>query len=280
MPGIDAPVESDAPPQIEAAERVRRLLAPEALGDDRFAIDTSAHLSGHLFGGLVAAQSLHAAYSTVELPRRIQSVHMYFLRAGHPELPIEFELHRDTDGRSFSARRVVANQEGQAIFSMICSFHGPEQVPQVLPALPTDVTDPPAPEEAVTVDIDGLVELRRDLVEGDDHPDARVSQSMWVRALGPLPDDVVVHDCLLLYASDLGSPWHLARPEGTNVGPSLDHSVWVHQRTRMDEWHHLRHDPVALADARGLYTGRIWRADGTHVATVAQENLVRLISPS
>ena len=205
----------------------------------------------------------------------MQSVHAYFLRTGRPELPIEFELHRDTDGRSFSARRVVASQAGRPIFSMICSFHVPEQTPERLRPMPDPPTAPPAGGDHLTLDLDGLFELRRDLVEGDDHQDPRVSGSMWVRALGPLPDDAVVHDCLLLYASDHGTPWHVARPEGTDVGPSLDHSVWVHQRTWMDQWHHLRHEPTALADARGLYTGGMWRADGTHVATVAQENLIR-----
>jgi acyl-CoA thioesterase-2 len=277
VPSRDDPSPPDEPAlsATATAEHLRRLIAPEALGDDRFGIDTSGLVEGHLFGGLVAAQSIHAAYTTVAAPRRIQSLHAYFLRRGRPDLPLEFEVHRDTDGRAFSARRVAALQEGRPIFTTVCSFHVPEETAELLQPLPGEVGPPPSADEELTADLGGLFELRREVVEGDDHEDHRVSGSMWVRAVGPLPDDPVVHDCLLLYASDLGTPWHVAKPPGMWVGPSLDHSVWLHRRTRMDEWHHLRHDPMALADARGLYTGRMWRADGTHVATVAQENLLR-----
>jgi acyl-CoA thioesterase-2 len=98
---------------------------------------------------------------------------------------------------------------------------------------------------------------------------------MWFRAAAPLPDDGVLSDCLMLYVSDYGTPWHAAAPAGLDVGPSLDHSVWFRRRSRLDEWHHIRHEPMALSDARGLYVGQVWRADGTQVLTVAQENLIR-----
>jgi acyl-CoA thioesterase-2 len=262
-----------------AGELARELLAPEPLGHDRFAIDVSAHIEGHLFGGLVAAQSLHAGFATVDPARRAQSMHAYFLRPGRPELPIEFEVHRDTDGRSFSARRVAAIQAGKPIFTMVCSFHVPEETGEQLRAIPPVATRPPEPGDVdIESDLGGLFELRRDLVDGDDHVDRRVGKMIWVRAVGALPDDPVIHDCLLLCASDMGTPWHVARPDDMHVGPSLDHSVWFHRRTRLDAWHHLSHEPEAMADGRGLYTGRIWSADGAQVATVAQENLLRPIS--
>lgn len=251
------------------------LLRPHLVGGDRFAIDISAHVEGHLFGGLVAAQALHAAYETVDEPRWAQSAHAYFLRRGRPELPIEFQVHRDTDGRSFSARHVVATQEGAPIFRMICSFHVPEETAEVLQPLRD-----PAPLDETTYfetanSLNGYFDVRRVVAEGPEPIDRRVTGRLWARVAGTLPDDPRLHDCLLFYISDLGSPWNMEAPAHLKVLTSLDHAVWIHRRTRLDEWHYIDLEPGSLADARALYAGRVWHHRGTHVASIAQENLVR-----
>jgi acyl-CoA thioesterase-2 len=273
-----APDGADDAPNADGSadvELLRSLIGPRPLGDDRFTIDISAHVEGHLFGGLVAAQALHAAYATVDGARHVQSAHAYFLRRGRPELPIEFQVHRDTDGRSFSARHVAAAQEGSPIFRMICSFHVPEPTAEVLQPMPA-VVPPPTSMVVETVNSLGdCFEVRRAVVAGTEPLERRSTGRLWARAAGPLPDDPILHDCLLFYVSDLGSPWNMEAPAHLKVLTSLDHAVWLHHRTRMDEWHYIDLEPGSLADARALYAGRVWRHDGTHVASIAQENLVR-----
>jgi acyl-CoA thioesterase-2 len=273
-PDLRVPSDDDACGTANV-EHLLAVIAPEAAGDDRFVIDVSAHVEGHLFGGLVAAQALHAAYTSVAPGRKAQSAHAYFLRRGRPELPIEFEVHRDTDGRSFSARRVVAIQEGLPIFTMVCSFHVPEETLEILQPMPDDLTPPTSWPLNTNHDLDGCFEVRHPLVDPDEPPDRRLPAHLWVRVAGTLPDDPMLHDCLLFYVSDMGTPWNVQTPPRMQVLASLDHAVWLHRPTRMDEWHHLDLRTGALADARAFYTGRMWRADGTHVASIAQENLMR-----
>jgi acyl-CoA thioesterase-2 len=259
-------------------ERLLALISPAPIADNRFAIDVSEHVEGHLFGGLVAAQALHAAYTTVDGSRRAQSAHAYFLRRGRPELPIEFEVHRDTDGRSFSARRVAATQEGRPMFTMVCSFHVPEETERVLPSMPEGVADPTSLPIQLLHTLDGCFEVRHPEVAEVDDVEVGVPGLLWIRAAGPLPDDPMLHDCLLFYASDMGMPWNVMAPAHEHTIVSLDHAIWLHGSTRMDEWHHLALEPVALADSRGHYTGRMWHHSGAYVASLAQENLIRPIT--
>jgi acyl-CoA thioesterase-2 len=100
------------------------------------------------------------------------------------------------------------------------------------------------------------------------------NDQLWVRALGPLPDDPVLHDCLRFCASDMGTPWNVVSGDGKAL-VSLDHAIWFHQRARMDEWHYLDLEPHAFMSGRGFYTGRMWHQGGAQVASIAQENLVR-----
>lgn len=262
-------------PATDLIERLVALIGPEPIGENQFVIDISEHVEGHLFGGLVAAQALHAAYRTVAEDRRAHSAHAYFLRRGRPELPIEFEVHRDTDGRSFSARRVAAMQEGMPIFTMVCSFHVSEESTELLQPMPDDVEPPEAMGLDIKHSLGGCFEIHGGASAAGMPGDPRDSGRLWVRAVGPLPDDPMLHDCLRFYASDLGSPWNTRAPAHLRVMVSLDHAVWLHRRTRMDEWHYLDLEALALMDARGFYTGTMWHVDGSQVASIAQENLVR-----
>src|SRR5271156_5780131 len=79
-----------------------------------------------IFGGLVIAQALLAAYGTVE-KSLCHSIHCYFLRPGDPSVPILYEVDRARDGRSFTSRRVTAIQHGEQIFNLAGSFQHPEE---------------------------------------------------------------------------------------------------------------------------------------------------------
>jgi acyl-CoA thioesterase len=271
---LDSKVRAQRSPDTEG---LLALITPQPSGRDRFIIDVSGSVQGHVFGGLIAAQALSVAYATVDPARFAQSAHGYFLRRANPGTPIEFEVLRDTDGRSFSARRVTVMQEGLPIFTMLCSFHVPEVTTEILRPMPDDVPPPTSLPLETFVPIDDGFEIRCVLPETSDHEeDTRVPARMWVRVKGPLPEDPIVHDCLLFYASDIGTAWNIRSLSHLRVTTSLDHAIWLHRRPiRMDEWHYIDLQPGGFIDARGVYMGQIWHHDGTHVASVAQENLLR-----
>jgi acyl-CoA thioesterase II len=247
-----------------------------------------------VFGGQVAGQALVAAGRTVPADREVHSLHAYFIRPGDPRVPIVYEAERVRDGRSFTTRRVLAIQHGEAIFSLSASF----QLPQagLEHSEPPDL-DVPSPEslpdmgERIARGGDGgwLARVPRPIdMRFVDEPvwsAARTGAStdpvrVWMRADGTLRDDRLLHVCLLTYASDmtlLGSvvSRHDVRPGGVQMA-SLDHAMWFHRPFRADEWLlYTCYSPTA-SGSRGLATGRFTTEDGTLVATTVQEGLVRL----
>jgi acyl-CoA thioesterase-2 len=245
---------------------------------------------GRLFGGLVAAQSVVAAGRTVA-EGALHSLHAYFLRPGRHRVPIRFVVDRIRDGRTFTTRRVVAHQGGEAIFNLAASFARPESGISHQDAMP----DAPAPDgledwedvRARTLGSpaqrrpDGPVEIR---VCDPDDPDPAVKQTpykrIWMRPRGPLPEDPLVHAAVLVYASDRTLLSTAARPHGLSWGrrraASLDHAVWIHRPLRFDDWLlYVSESPVAFA-ARGLVLGAIYQRDGVRAASVAQEGLIRI----
>jgi acyl-CoA thioesterase-2 len=251
-----------------------------------------------VFGGQVAGQALMAAELTTSGERPVHSLHSYFLRPGDPNEEIRYVVERIRDGRSFSTRRVLAHQrrrgEDVAIFALTADFHRPEPA-AVTHSLPMpDV--PPADAVPSLVDYarrhnrldDDELKLLGQTVEQRplEDPFARVPKSppntssrAWFRVAGRLPDDPTVHAAALTFVTDLtllGAS--LARVGGwfdEYQGSSLDHAVWFHAPLRPDEWFLYEIDSPAAAGARALNFGHIWSADGTHVASVAQEGLVR-----
>lgn len=246
-----------------------------------------------VFGGQVAGQALVAAGRTVPEDRRVHSLHAYFIRPGDPSIPIVYETERVRDGRSFTTRRVLAIQRGEAIFSLSASFQQEQQGLVHSEPMPAGV---PAPDEvddlgarALRGEGGWLAGLPRPLdIRHIDEPvwsPNRTDASdepvrLWLRADGTLPEDPLLHVCLLTYASDLtllGSV--LARHEAPDTDPqmaSLDHAMWFHEPFRADEWLlYTCHSPTA-SGGRGLASGRFFTADGRLVATTMQEGLVRV----
>lgn len=230
-----------------------------------------------LFGGQVAAQAARAASLTVPDDRSIHSLHGYFLRAGQSGRPTILHVDRDRDGRSFSARHVTARQDGDVIMSLLVSFHvdeaGPEHPP---PGLPEGVPMPeavPAPEGRFPHS--SVLDLR---ITGAGRPRGAWGSpphQFWARARGPLPDDRLLHACVLTYLSDVGTGIEKLGLEEPWWGPSLDHAIWFHHAARLDDWVLVDLLPGAAAGARGFYTGTVHDRDGRLLATIAQEHVMR-----
>ncbi|HEY1702769.1 MAG TPA: acyl-CoA thioesterase domain-containing protein [Trebonia sp.] len=222
-----------------------------------------------LYGGQVAAQALYAAGQTVPDGRVPHSLHGYFLRAGSAALPTVFQVERDRDGRSFSARRVVAIQNGKVIFNMSSSFAGPR------PGTDTDVDPAPAappPDGLPKADNPYLMSLETRAAM-EPRPGWRTATRFWVKSTLPLPDSDLVHDCVLTYMSDMSSGLIPFESDGAETGPSLDHAVWFHRTVRMDDWVLLDLVPHSVAGGRGWYTGAVYRGDGARAASITQEAL-------
>jgi acyl-CoA thioesterase-2 len=247
-----------------------------------------------VFGGQVAGQALVAAGRTVEHGWPVHSLHAYFLRPGDPNHPILYEVDRIRDGRSFTTRRVVAIQHGRAIFNLSASFHRDEPGPDHQIPMP-NVPDP----ESVPTYKERLAPWKEKLGDWYDRPRpidlryvteppfnrtaamADAHQQVWIRADGRLPDDPLLHPCVVAYASDLTLLDTTTLPHarsGWDQGymmASLDHAMWFHRPFRADEW--LLYDmesPTSHA-ARGFAMGNIFTAAGDLVVSVVQEGLIR-----
>jgi acyl-CoA thioesterase II len=247
-----------------------------------------------VFGGQVAGQALVAAGRTVAADRYVHSLHAYFLRPGDPTVPILYEVDRIRDGKSFTTRRVVAIQHGRAIFNLSASFHirEPSMFEHQLPM-------PPAPEpDSVPTFAQRFAPQAEELGEWYTRPrpldyrhvgaPSRVPepreprQQVWFRADGRLPDDPLLHACVVAYASDMSLLDSVILPHAVSwddtrfQGASLDHAMWFHRPFRADEWLLYDQESPSASGARGIGRGEIYRQDGVLVVSVVQEGLVRM----
>lgn len=251
-----------------------------------------------VFGGQVLAQALRAASQTVE-GRLAHSLHAYFLRAGDPDAPIVYNVDRSRDGRSFTARRVVAVQHGRQIFTLAASF----QLPQEGVKHQFDMPDVPGPEELTSgLDMprERLEQVSRKLrrwfnrfgpyefrmVEAYDpfNPEPREPrQRVWFRIAGEVGDDPVLNRALLAYVSDFHLIGTAALPHGISLlkgnllMASLDHAMWFHRDFRVDGWLLYDCDSPNAGGSRGLARGLIYDRRGRLVASTAQEGMIRVI---
>jgi acyl-CoA thioesterase-2 len=250
-----------------------------------------------VFGGQVIGQALVAAVRTVE-GRPPHSMHAYFILPGDPKVPIIYDVDRIRDGKSFTTRRVTARQHGHPIFSMLVSFHTDEAglahqakmpdvpMPEDLPA-EQDVRRKMLPQMPDPVrryyERERPIELRPveyDRYGGKKYPDGKFH--LWIRTTGKLPDTPALHECVLAYASDMTLLDAALAPHGRTLfehdfmAASLDHALWLHRPFRADDWLLYAQDSPNLYGSRGFSRGLIFTRDGTLVASVAQEGLVRL----
>jgi acyl-CoA thioesterase-2 len=249
-----------------------------------------------VFGGQVIGQALVAACRTVE-GRKPHSLHGYFLLAGDPSTPIVYEVDRIRDGRSFATRRVVAIQHGRAIFTLSASFHAEEtgfDHRAAMPAVPMP-EDLPSDEEFRTRILPSMPDAVRAYFQRERPIELRPVQleryrsaepldpvfQVWIRATGALPDDPVLHQCVLAYASDMTLLDAALIAHGRTVfersiqAASLDHALWFHRPFRADEWLLYAQDSPSASGGRGFSRGSIFTREGVLVASVAQEGLIR-----
>ncbi|WP_019818828.1 acyl-CoA thioesterase [Saccharomonospora saliphila] len=263
-----------------ALDDVLAVLDLDAQGPDTF-VGVNQSLPAHrVFGGQLLAQSIVAASRTVRDQAPIHSLHAYFLRPGDPAAPIRYAVDRTRDGRSFTARRVEATQHGRTVFQMLASFQEPGPGPRHQDTMPSV----PAPETLETWYPfgagSGPLEMRRVAAEDTD----RARSAVWVRPTGPLPDEALPHTALLAYLSDFSilhaaMRAHSLRHDGVRAKTaSLDHVMWFHRRARADDWLLYDTESPSACDARALGVGRLFHRDGTLLATVGQEGMVRVLT--
>ena len=289
---------TEAPPHGQPVlDRLVALLDLERIEENIFRGVSPKTAMMRVFGGQVAGQALVAAGRTVLPERKVHSLHAYFIRGGDPAAPIVYEVDRIRDGRSFTTRRVVGIQHGNAIFSLAASFQLVEDGIEHAEPMP-DVPDPeglPTFPQRVAPYADrfgpwGRVPRPIDVRYVDDPPwvsreigPRDAVNRVWMRADGTLPDDDLLHVCVLAYASDMtlldsvlakhGLAWGLDKVKGA----SLDHAMWFHRPFRADEWILYDCTSPSASGSRGLAIGRFFARDGRLVATVVQEGLMRVI---
>ena len=280
-----------------SAAELAELLVLEELDVDLFRGRQPQTRRQRVFGGQVAAQAVGAAIRTVDSSFVLHSLHSYFLRPGDPTVPIIYDVVRIRDGKSFATRQVLARQHGRPIYHLSASLQRAEDGLTHQDRMPEAVS----PEQALP--ISELVKQRgkeaseewerewaaldaryvgtstMGLPEDADHP-ARAR--LWIRVSGELPDDPATHVSAFTYASDLTLLGATLPPHGLDITSSrlqpasLDHSIWFHRPFRADRW--WLYDQVSpfAGGGRGLATARVFTQDGTLVATVVQEGLIRL----
>ncbi len=250
-----------------------------------------------VFGGQVAAQALMAAQTTVPSDRHVHSMHVYFILGGDPSIPIVYDVENVRDGRSFTTRRVAARQHGQIIFYMTASFQVDEPGWDHQDKMP----DVPGPDESIRLtDViatrgdEALERWKREWSSFDlryvgdnrpaDDPQRELEpavQRLWFRGDGTLPPERTIHNAAFTYISDLSLLGASLVPHGIHIGSpevqpaSLDHVIWFHRPIQADQWLLYDQASPSASGARGLSTARVFSADGTLVATVAQEGLIR-----
>ena len=244
-------------------------------GPDVWVGGSAVYPWGRVYGGQVAAQGLWAAAQTVRTDVVPHSLHAYFIRGGNPDEPIRYEVDRIRDGRSFETRRVVARQSNGAILNLSASFHVPEEAPDVTAI---EMPDVPCPE-------DGEADSWMSCFERRSVGDSSAARA-WMRMTDPIGDDPLSAALAHTFLSDdmATEAVHIEHPLGRSdpdapewqyQGASLDHSIWFHRHAPATEW--ILHDyrSSGVNAARGLAFGELWTSGGIHVATIAQEVLVR-----
>lgn len=251
-----------------------------------------------VFGGQTIAQALVAAQRTVDPDRHVHSLHGYFMRPGDITVPIIYEVDRIRDGGSFTTRRVVAIQHGHAIFSLEASFQVEEQGLEYQMPMPLDV---PPPEE---------LKSQRELLQEATHVPEQIRlfwakerplelrpvyaehyssrdklpplQKVWIRLTGPVPNDRALRCAVLAYLSDMTLLDTATFAHGRGIfdpdiqAASIDHAMWFHREHSLDGWLLYTQDSPSTSGSRGFTRGALYAQDGTLIASVAQEGLIRL----
>ncbi|GAD81275.1 acyl-CoA thioesterase II [Vibrio ezurae] len=258
----------------------------------------SEHLGlPQVYGGQVLGQALSASRYTVPNDRSVHSFHSYFLRPGDPEKAIIYDVEHLRDGRTFSTRRVKAIQNGRPIFYLTASYHGEQpgfEHQNTMPDIPgpehfaseTELAQQIAqflPEKIQQVFCgEKPIEVRPVKVVNPLKPHKEEpKQYLWIKANGQLPDDQLIHQYLLAYASDWGFLVTALHPHQVSLltpkfqVATIDHSMWFHRPFKMDEWLLYAIDSPTASNSRGLVRGELYNRAGDLVASAVQEGVMR-----
>jgi acyl-CoA thioesterase-2 len=285
---------------MQHIEELIYLIGLEKTGENTFEGQNFQTSWGRVFGGQVLAQSLHAAYQTVPEDRFAHSLHGYFILGGNLELPIRYEVDIIRNGKSFTTRRVVAFQEGRAIFNMSASFQllqsgvdhqfsmpnyiPPEKLLSDLEQLELQQTDPQVFERFKKIKPE-VIEFRpvEKLTLRDD-VNAPAESNYWFRSKEQTPFGMALQHQLLAYISDYGLlrtatlPHKKELSQGPTFYTSIDHALWFHRPFSLDQWLLYAMDSPSASNSRGFSRGSIFDREGLLVASTAQEGLIRQLS--
>lgn len=283
-------------------EQLLRLLDVRPTGELAFVGARQPGGVGRVFGGQVIAQGLMAAMRTVTPDRLLHSLHCYFMRAGDEAVEIDYVVRTDFDGGSFSTRRIIASQAGSPILTMTASFHklqpgfehqsdmpdvpGPDDLPTEAERIAAE-TDPKVAAFAGRFQKMRPIEIRPVEVRSFLNPAPVEGKShSWLRLGAKIGDDLTLHRAILAYASDMMLLGTCVLPHGVNwmtpgmTTASLDHTVWLHDDFRIDDWLLYATDSPWAGRSRGFNRGSFFTRDGRLVASVAQEGLIRFRAPA
>ena len=284
----------DAVPAEKLVRALSRLFDFTDEGDDEFGFPALPRTArARIFGGQVIAQAMMAAARTVDTAKQVHSLHAYFLRGGDETKPLHFRVHRDFDGRTFANRRVVVRQDGKVIFNLTASFQAPEPglthqvaMPDLLPPEQCrDFTDMLATMPDVSEAMLANMARPRPFEIRSHRPPSSAKASahyQWFRLRGEIGDDPLLHRAFLAFASDMGLLSSSMLPHGLNwttpglFSTSIDHAMWFHNDVRVDDWFVYVMDSDWTGGSRGINRGRIYRQDGTLIASAVQEGLLRM----
>lgn len=282
---------------MQVVENLIKLLELEQLSETKFQGHSQDLGFAKLFGGQVIGQSLSAASQTLS-QRTPHSLHAYFLRPGDANHPIQFDVEKVRDGRTFSVRRVIASQFQKPILAMTASFQLSEEGMEHQEAMP-NVPGPDNLEPELKLFRDHAEEIPehvRSQFTADRPIEYRIVEAqnpfrprhgiakrhMWIRSTAALPDNPLVHQSMLAYTTDYGFLETALMPHGISIAhpklqiASLDHAIWFHQPFRLDDWLLYVADSPSAGGARGYVRGQIFDRDGRLVASTSQEGLIRL----
>lgn len=252
-----------------------------------------------VFGGQVLAQALHAAYQTIPKERFVHSLHSYFLLPGDLSLPITYKVTEMSNGGSFSSRRVTALQKGKTIFILAASFHKKEKGHEHQVSISPTIKKP---EELSSwsemlaeyqdylpskmknfLSIERPIDFKPVIVSNPlEQKDLPASEDVWFKLKGETRHlGATLKQQILTYISDYNILNAALKPNASkaNFGntqmASLDHSMWFFRDFDFDDWMLFSVVSPSTSGARGLVTGNIFTREGTLIATVAQEGLLR-----
>ena len=282
---------------MDSIDELVQLLSLEKIEENIFRGNNYKAPWGRVFGGQVLAQALHAAHQTVEDKRSLHSFHAYFLLTGDLDFPIIYDVDRSRDGGSFTTRRVVAIQKGKPIFITSASFHKSKQGFDHQFKMP----DVPYPEELKSQEelirpykskapllykrltVPRPIEFRpvNQNILGKQNEEPH--RMIWMKAKGPLPSDLRIHQQVLAYSSDYNLLGTALLPHRESIDQkamflaSLDHAMWFHRPFKADQWLLYHLDSPSASSSRGFTRGNIFTQNGELIASTAQEGLMALM---